>query len=323
MTKLDIFITRQFPGNGIEKMTEKFDIRINKKNRALSRWELKKAVKGASAIVTMLTDEIDGSIMDAAGPSLKLIANYAVGFDNIDLAAAKTRQIIVTNTPGVLTDSVAEHTIALMLAVARRIPEADLFTKKGQYKQWEPDMFLGQELRGRTLGLIGLGRIGAGVARIAKGLQMETIYFDAIRQPKMEKECAVTYHHFETVLKESDVLSLHVPLLPTTRHLISQKELTAMKPNSILVNTSRGPIVDEQALVHALREKEIWGAGLDVFEHEPKISSALTRLSNVVLTPHIASATGQAREAMGMIVADNVISYFTTGKVLNAVLNRP
>lgn len=312
-----IFITRKFPGPGIETLEKKYDVTTNKRNKVLSKWQLKGAVRGIDAIVSLLTDKIDAEVMDAAGDNLKIIANYAVGFDNIDIAAAKEREIVVTNTPGVLTEAVAEHTFALILSVGRRIVEADWFARDNRYKQWEPELLLGIELKGKTLGILGLGRIGGVVAQIAQGFGMEVIYYDEIRNKALEKEYKVTYHQLETVIKESDVISIHVPLLPTTRHLIDTHEFSIMKPTAILINTARGPIVNEQALIHALQKKQIFGAGLDVFEHEPKISRALEHLDNVVLTPHIASATTEARDAMSKIVADNIISLFETGKALN------
>ncbi len=314
-----VFVTRRFPGPGLAELESRYDVTSNKGNRILSPWQLKRAVKGVDVIVSLLTDKIDIDVMRAAGSQLKLIANYAVGFDNIDVKAAKERDILVTNTPGTLTDAVAEHTIALTLAVARRIVEADYFIRDNQYKHWDPDLMIGVELKGKTFGIIGLGRIGAEAGRIAQAFGMRTIYHDEIRHKKFEQEYNIEYHHFETVLKESDVISLHVPLLPTTRHLISAQELAMMKPTAILINTARGPVVDEAALIKALQRKQIFGAGLDVFEREPKISKQLEHLANVVLTPHIASATKEARDMMSQIVADNVISVLEKGKPINPV----
>jgi glyoxylate reductase len=311
-----VYIAREFPGNGIDRLKKHFDVTLNKSGRVLSHGALMKAVQGAEAIVSLLTDTIDAEVMDAAGPQLKLIANYAVGFDNVDLLAAKKRNIFVTNTPGVLTEAVAEHTFALMITVARQIVAADRFARHNKYKQWEPDIFLGMQLSGKTLGLIGLGRIGAGVTKMAQGFGMKTIYYDEIRHKDLEKKYNVEYHHLETVLKTADVVSLHVPLTPTTKHLIGSPELKLMKSNAIIINTARGAVIDEAALVHALIHKEIWGAGLDVFEHEPKIAHQLQKMDNVVLTPHIGSATAEARDMMSQIVADNVFAVFDTGKPL-------
>jgi glyoxylate reductase len=269
------------------------------------------------AIVTLLTDKIDAEVMDIAGPQLKLIANYAVGFDNIDLKAAQERNIVVTNTPGVLTEAVAEHTFALLLAVARRVVEADKFSRANKYKQWEPELLLGTQLKGKTIGIVGLGRIGVDVATIARGFGMTPIYYDEIRNKELEKKFDIEFHQFESVLKQADVISLHVPLLPTTKHLIDEDELNKMKSGAILINTARGAVIHEAALIKALQHKQIAGAGLDVFEWEPKISKQLEQLDNVVLTPHIGSATREARDLMSQIVADNVIAVFEKGKPLN------
>lgn len=315
-----IFITRPFPGPGIAMLKDQFAVACNEKNRILTKQELKKAVKGVDAIVSLLTDSIDVEIMDAAGDQLRLISNYAIGYDNIDLRIAKERKITVTNTPGVLTHAIAEHTFALTFAIARRILEADQFTREHKYKHWDPFLFTGLELKGKTLGIIGLGRIGLATAEIAQKLEMKVIYNDQVRNHKIEKQHDISYHHFETVLKDADVISLNVPLLPTTHHLISKKELSLMKPTAILINTARGPVVDEKALIAALKKKEIFGAGLDVFEFEPNVSDALTQLPNVVLTPHIASATEEARSEMSKIVARNVIEFFEKGKAVTPVV---
>lgn len=314
-----IFITRSFPGPGIEMLKERYDVGLNRRSHVLPKWQLKRAVRGVDVIVSLLTDKIDAPVMDAAGSQLKLIANYAVGFDNVDIKAAKERDILVTNTPDVLTQAVAEHTFALAITAARRIVEADRFARAGRYHQWEPELLLGIELAGKTLGIIGLGRIGGLVAQMAQGFGMETIYYDVHRNKKLEREYRLTYHEFETVLKQADIISLHVPLLPTTHHLIGAHEFSLMKKTAVLVNTARGPVVSEKALIQALRRGQIFGAGLDVFEFEPHISGELRRLPNVVITPHIASATKEAREAMGEVVAKNVIAVLEDGKPINPV----
>jgi glyoxylate reductase len=314
-----IFVTRKFPGPGLELLQAHYDVTVNKSNKVLSPWQLRRAVKGVDVIVSLLTDKIDATVMDAAGPQLKLIANYAIGFDNIDTKAAVERKIFVTNTPGTLSDAVAEHTIALTLAVARRIAEADRFTRANKYRFWDPELMIGFQLKGKTFGIIGLGRIGADAARIAEGFGMKAIYSDVVRNKKLEKEYKIEFHELETVLKTADVISLHVPLLPTTKHLIDTPQLAMMKETAILINTARGPVINEKALVHALKQKQIWGAGLDVFEHEPQVSRELERLDNVVLTPHIASATKEARDMMSQIVADNVMAVLDKGKPMNQV----
>lgn len=298
-------------------LQSRYEVSINPNDRVLSNRQLRKLVVGFDVIVSLLTDQIDAPVMDAAGEKLKLIANYAVGFDNIDLVAAKDRDIFVTNTPGTLTEAVAEHTFALVLSVARRIVEADRFVRANKYKQWEPELMLGMQMKGKTLGVLGLGRIGGLVAQIAQGFGMNVIYYDLRRNKALEKKYSVSYHQLATVLAESDIISLHVPLLPSTRHLINEHNLKTMKETAIIINTARGPVIDESALVQSLSHKKIMGAGLDVFEREPHISRILERLPNVVLTPHIASATTEAREAMSEIVAKNVIAVLEKGKPLN------
>lgn len=269
---------------------------------------------GAEAILTMLTDKIDGGVMDAAGKQLKIIANYAVGFDNIDLEAAKQRNIFVTNTPGGFERSVAEHAVGLMLAVARRIVEADKFVRANEFDRWDPNLFIGTELAGKTLGIVGLGRIGTVMAEIAsRAMGMKVLYFCPERKIDCEKEFGLEYcSTLLDLLAKSDVVSLHVPLTPGTKHMIGAKEISAMKKTAILINTARGAVVDELALAKALSEKWIAGAGLDVFEDETRLvtesEKILYSLDNVVLTPHIASATVEARTAMSKTAAENIIA---------------
>lgn len=264
--------------------------------------------KGAHGLLCLLTDVIDEKVMDVIGPQLKVISNMAAGLDNIDLVAAKKRRIIVTNTPGVLTQAVAEHTVALILGIARRLAEADRFVRAGKFKGWDPELFLGTELRGKVLGLVGHGRIGCRVAAILQqGFQMKALYYDVIRDLQKEEQCGLSYRNLEDLLKEADFVSLHVPLVNSTRHLIGQKELRMMKPCSFLINTSRGQVVDEQSLVHALKEKRVQGAALDVFEQEPRLTPGLAKLENVLLTPHIGSATYETREKMAELAAKNII----------------
>ncbi len=305
-----VAVTRKIPEAGLSLLRAKFDLRLNKKDGVLAAPELKKIVKGASGVVALLTDKIDDSVLSAAGRELKVIANFAVGYDNVDLVAAKKRKIIVTNTPGVLTEAVAEHAIALLMAVARRIVESDKFTRAGRYEGWEPELLLGPELSGKTLGIIGLGRIGSRVAELAAlGLRMKIIYYDnGNRNRELEGKFGAEAVSMRKVITASDAISIHVPLLPTTRHLFGKAELASMKPSAILINTSRGPVVDEKALAAALKNKVIWGAGLDVFEFEPKISPELLKLDNVVMTPHTASATIEARNAMATLAAKNIIA---------------
>lgn len=272
--------------------------------------ELTTAVKEYDAILCLLTDKIDATLLSQAGSRLKVIANYAVGFDNIDVKAAAARNITITNTPDVLTDAVAEHTITLLASLAHRIVESDTFTRAGKYQGWRPLLLLGTELKGKTLGVVGLGRIGIEVARKAKsGFGMNIAYNDL--KPNQEFEQEFDAHYYETLdalLPEVDAVSLHVPLIDATHHLINAARLKLMKPTALLVNTSRGPVVDEYALVQALRAHTIGGAALDVFEQEPELASGLDQQPNTVLTPHTASATVEARSAMAELAAKNIIA---------------
>lgn len=315
-----IYITRPFPGPAIDQLTNHYDVQINHRDVVLTKTQLLRAVAGVDVIVSLLTDKIDSDVMDAAGDQLRLIANYAIGFDNIDIRAAKERGIVVTNTPGHLAESIGEHTMALILAVARRVVEADAFTRAHKYKQWEPALLLGQSLRGKILGIVGLGRIGKSVIELAQAFGMQVVYTDEIRNKAMEASHTISYHNFNYLLEHADVLSLHVPLLPTTHHLMNAAAFKKMKSTAILINTARGPVVDEAALITALKEKQIFGAGLDVFEHEPKVSNELVKLPNVVLTPHIASSTIEARTEMSQLVAENVISFLEHGKAVTPVV---
>jgi D-3-phosphoglycerate dehydrogenase len=303
-----IYVTRPIPEEGIEMLKKKgFKVDINSENKVLSKEELKKAVASYDAVLCLLTDKIDGDILSGAGKGLKVVANYAVGYDNIDVKAAQDRKIHVTNTPGVLTEAVAEHTFALLMTAAKHIVEADQFVRDGQYKQWEPKGFLGPQVWGKTIGIVGLGRIGSFVAQIAHGgYNMEVLYYDVKKNEEFEMRFSAKYRRLPDLLKQSDFVTIHVPLLPATHHLIGAKELGTMKESAILINTSRGPVVDEHSLVEALKTKKIAGAGLDVFEHEPDLSEGLADLPNVVLTPHTASATKEARNAMSRIAAENI-----------------
>ncbi|MEX0616334.1 MAG: D-glycerate dehydrogenase [Candidatus Woykebacteria bacterium] len=304
-----VYVTRPIPEVGVNTLKEKFEVVVNPENRVLSKDELKQTVAGVDAILCLLTDKIDGEVLDAAGRGLKVVANYAVGVDNIDLEAAKQRNVVVANTPGVLTEAVAEHAIALLLACAKSITEADKFTREGQYKQWEPKGFLGPQVTGKTLGVVGLGRIGSMVASFGhKGLGMNILYYDVKQNAEFENEVDAKFASLDEVLKQSDFVSIHVPLLPTTKHLINAEKFSLMKKTAVLVNTSRGPVIDEAALVQALRSKQIWAAGLDVFENEPTLAAGLAELSNVILTPHTASATFEARDAMSKMAAENIIA---------------
>jgi len=308
--KKKVFVCRSIPEDGILMMRKRdFDVEVNPENQVLSKEELKEKIAGCDAVLSLLSDKIDGEVLDAAGKQLKIVANYAVGYDNIDVKAAVDRKIFVSNTPGVLTEAVAEHAFALLLAVAKRIVEADRYVREGKFKKWEPLGFLGPQIWGKTIGIVGLGRIGSFVAQIARGgFNMEILYYDIARNEEFEMRFNAEYHELPALLKKSDFITLHVPLMSETRHLISAKEFGQMKETAILINTSRGPIVDERALIEALKAKKIAGAGLDVYENEPNLTPGLTDLPNVVLTPHTASATHEARSAMSRIAAENIIA---------------
>lgn len=316
-----IFVTRKIPGESLEKLKNSgHEVTISDLGRPLSNEELLVGIKGKDAVLSLLTDKIDGDVMDAAGPQLKIISNYAVGFDNIDLPEATKRGIIVTNTPSdEVNEAVAEHTWALILAITRRIVEADEATRNGAYKGWEPDIFLGHSIIGKTLGIIGLGRIGSMVARRAEGYNLTVLYNKREPDPEAEKELGVEFTSLNDLLSKSDIVSLHVPLTPETRHMMNKDTLALMKKRSFLINTARGQIVEEDALVQALRHGDLAGAALDVFDNEPNINPELTAMPNVITTPHIASATWEARNKMGEQAVASIIETLGGGKPQNIV----
>ena len=310
-----IYVTRAIPQPTIEALAAEHDVRVNPDDRALTAEELRRNVAGCAAIVSLLTDRIDGTLLDAAGPECRIVANYAVGTNNFDVAAATERGVALTNTPGVLDDATATHTIALMLAMARRIPEAERFLRNGRWDGWKPMFFIGVDVDRRVLGIAGAGRIGRNVARKARAFDMEIIYSDVAPNSAIENESDARFVTKDELLARADFLTLHVPLLPDTHHYIGAAELARMKSSSILINASRGPVVDEKALVEALRERRIWGAALDVFEEEPALAPGLVDLANVVIVPHIASATEATRLAMGDIVLRNVLAALSGGEL--------
>jgi glyoxylate reductase len=314
---MKIYVTRNIPGSGIATLKAKgYEVIINPEDRTHSKTELIAALKTEKpdAVLSLLTDKIDGEVMDAI-PQAKIISNYAVGFDNIDLEGAKRRNIMVSNTPSdEVSDSVAEHTFALMLALAHRVVEADSFARSGRYNGWNPFLMTGTLLKGKTLGVVGLGRIGADVVKHSYGIGMKVAYFDMKPNPDFEKQYGARYLSMEDLLKESDVVSLHVPLNDKTHHLMSAPQFKLMKPTALLVNTARGPVVDEKAVLQALTDKQLGGFATDVFECEPSIDCdpydhlELKAMPNVIMTPHIASATMEAREAMSAAAAANIIA---------------
>lgn len=310
-----IFVTRQIPEIGIKMLRDKgYEVDVRMKEPIPSQGEIIKALKKKpyDAVLPLLTDKIDAKVFDAC-PTAKIFANYAVGFDNFNLGDAKSRGITVTNTPvPASTNAVAEHTIALILSLAKKILEGDDFVRAGKYEGFGPMLFIGEDLKNRTLGIIGAGRIGGRVAyHAARGFDMKVSYYDIRRNEEIEKQHGIKFvPSLEEILRISDVISLHVPLLDSTRHMINAERLKMMKPSAFLINTSRGPVVDEIALVEALKNKTIAAAALDVFEFEPKMTRGLTKLKNAVLTPHIASATIEARNQMSATAAKSIIDFF-------------
>ena len=319
MSKPRIFVTRAIPEKGFEIIRDFCDVDLWPNELPPARDELLQHVRGMDGLLSLLTDKIDGEVMDEAGPQLKVISNLAVGFDNIDVNAATARKIPVGNTPDVLTDATADFAFALMMAVARRILEAERYVHEGKWKTWGPMTLLGVDLKGATLGLIGFGRIGQAMARRAAGFDMRVIYYDP-SETKPDAEFKARRVDFETLLKESDFISLHTPLTSDTRHLINPEAFSKMKSSAVLINTARGPVVDPDALYEALRENRIFGAGLDVTEPEPlPLDSPLLTLDNVVIVPHIASASNVTRDKMSWMAAQNLIAGLKGERLPNCV----
>ena len=305
--KPTVLVTRRLPSSVISRLEDTFDVDLYTGSVAISREELHQRVAGKQALVCLLTDTIDAAVLDAAGPQLKIVANVAVGYNNIDVPACRARGVAVTNTPDVLTNACADFTWALILAVTRRLGEGERVVRAGKWGGWALDYMLGMELRGKQLGLVGLGRIGRAVADKAPAFGMTVAY--ATRTPAGLP--GATHMALDRLLATSDVVSLHCPMTPETRHLIDQKALTKMRRSAYLINTSRGPVVDEGALAWALKERLIAGAALDVYEKEPEIHSGLMTLENVLLIPHLASATTETRTGMADLAASNAIAVVT------------
>ncbi|MCX6509335.1 MAG: D-glycerate dehydrogenase [Actinobacteria bacterium] len=302
-----VFVTRPLPAPGIGLLSDSgFEVRSNPEDRPLSREELLAGVREADALVCMLSDRIDRELLDSA-PMLKVVANYAVGYDNIDVGAARERGIVVTNTPGVLTEATADLAWALLLAAARNLGAGERMVRAGEWTGWGPMQLLGEPLQGRTLGIVGMGAIGQAVARRGKGFGMEIVYFNRNRvAPEIESSLGAEFVSFEELLRRSDFLSLHAPLNEHSRHLFNQQTFQLMKPTAVLVNTARGALIDEVELVEALQQGRLAAAGLDVYEFEPKITEGLLSLDNVVLAPHLGSASTLARGDMVRLCCENV-----------------
>lgn len=316
-----LYIARKLPEPLEQMLAPYFVVKSNASEVLESREDFLRNIEGVSALITDSRIKVDEETMNAAGPQLKVISNYAAGFNNIDVEAATKKGIAVTNTPMVVNNATADIAWALIFGIARRIAEGDRLIRTGRPWEWTPSFFLGRDLVGKTLGIIGAGQIGRTMAKRASGFDMKIIYSDSRANEQMEKELGARQVDFEYLLKEADYISIHTPLTPETHHLISEKEFAMMKPTSILINTSRGPVVDNQALVEALKMHSIWGAGLDVFENEPHLNPELFELENVVMTPHIGTATSDTRRDMSIMAAQNVLDIMQ-GKTPFGIVNR-
>ena len=315
--KKRVYVTREIPEKALKILEEHFDVSVFPEKRPITKKEIIRFAKGYDGLLPLLTDEVDDKVMEKTG--IKAIANFAVGVDNIDIEAATTRKIPVTNTPGVLTDATADLTWALILAVTRRIVEADNYLRSGRWKGWDPLLLLGGDLRDKTLGIIGLGRIGRAVAERAKGFGMNVIYNSRTAFDGDEKYLGISFVSLEELLKESDFVSIHAPYTEKTHNLIGMKQLEMMKPSAYLINTSRGKLVNEEELILALQEGKIAGVGLDVYYDEPKINKELFKFPNVVLLPHIGSASLQTRTKMAVMAAENMVEALNDQRPRNIV----
>lgn len=303
----NVLVTRKIPEEGLELLSRECALTVNPHDRPMTRAEFLSAAAGKDGVLCLLTDKIDAELFDAA-PGVKGYANYAVGFDNMDVTEATKRNIPLSNTPGVLTDATADMAWALLFSVARRVVESDTVMRSGAWQGWGPMQFIGGDITGKTLGVVGAGRIGAAMASRASGFKMRLLYTDARRNEAFERETGAEFFTFDQLLAQSDFVSVHVPLLPETRHLFGREAFLKMKRTAYLINTARGPVIDEAALVTALKEGLIAGAGLDVYEREPAMVEGLAALGNVVLTPHTASATVESRKGMAIKAATNLLA---------------
>ena len=301
-----VLVTREIPAAGLRPL-EGYDLTVLSEAPP-ARDELLAAAEGSVGVLSNVTEKIDAEFMDAAGSGLKIIANMAVGYDNIDVGAANERGIAVTNTPGVLDETTADTAFMLLLAAARRLGESERTLRAGNWEWWGPKLFVGVDVWGKTLGVVGMGRIGQAVARRGRGFGMEIVYHNRSRKEEAEKELAARYADLDEVLETADFVSIHTPLTEETTHLIGAGELDRMKPTAVLVNTSRGPVVDEEALADALADGRIFAAGLDVYEEEPKVNPKLLELENAVLAPHIGSGSRETRDGMAVLAAENIVA---------------
>ena len=320
MPKPKVYVTRELPERGLKIIKERFDAEVWPEYAPPPKKTIIEKAKDVDALATLLSDKIDAEVFDAA-PKLRMIAQLAVGFDNVDVQEATKRGIYVSNTPEVLTDTTADFAWALLMTLARRVVEADKYVRTGKWKVgWHPAMLQGRDVYGATIGIVGAGRIGYAVAKRATGFSMKILFYDVIPRPEMEKDFGAKKVDLDTLLKQSDFVSIHVPLMKETHHLINAEKLRLMKKTAYLINNSRGPVVDEKALYDALNEGRIAGAGLDVFEQEPApLDNPLLKLDNVVVAPHISSASYETRSKMAEMVADNLVAFFEGKKPPNLV----
>jgi lactate dehydrogenase-like 2-hydroxyacid dehydrogenase len=317
--KKKVFISGKIPDVAYHLLSEHYDVTMHDDFRLLSKKEIIEGLAGKDALLSLLSDNIDEEVIKS-NPGLKIIANFGAGFNNIDLKTATSYRIPVTNTPTVSTDATADLTMGLIISIARRIVEGDKNTRQGKFTGWAPLFHLGVDITGKTIGIIGMGNIGKAVARRAKGFDMKIIYFDLYRlSPEMEVELGVEYQPLESVIKNADFLTLHLAYSPALHHLIGKNELAGMKPTSYLINAARGPLVDELALLDALKDNTIAGAALDVYEQEPRVTPGLKKLHNVILCPHLGNATIETREEMARIAAQNIIAVLSGEDPLNCV----
>ena len=322
MNKPKVYVTRELPETGLRVIKERFDTEVWPEYAPPPKSVIIEKASKVDALTTLLSDKIDAEVFEAA-PNLKIVAQLAVGFDNIDVKEATKRGVYVTNTPGVLTETTADFAWALLMAAARRVVEADKYVRTGKWRVgWHPMMFQGRDVYGATLGIVGLGRIGSSIAKRAKGFDMRVLYHDVVRRQDLEKDLGIEYTEIDALLQEADFVTLNVPLLKETQHLMDEKRLKLMKKTAILINNARGPVVDEKALYKALKEGWIAGAGLDVFEQEPmSTGNPLLALDNVVVAPHISSSSFETRSKMAEMVAENLITFFE-GKAPPNLVNK-
>lgn len=317
---LKVFVTRRLPEAGLAPLREAgLLVEVNAEDEPIGRQALLQRVRGAAALITLMSERVDDELLEVAGPQLRVVANYAVGYDNIDVAACRRNGVVATNTPGVLTGATADMAFALLLAVARRLREGDELVRSGEWTGWQPLQLLGAQVSGATLGIVGLGRIGRAVARRARGFDMTVLYHNRNRDEDAESDLGVRYVSLDELLELSDFISLHAPLTQETRHMIAAAELRRMKPSAVLINTARGAVVDEADLVEALRDGTIAGAGLDVFEEEPAVHPGLAPLPSVVLAPHLGSATLETRTEMALLCSRAVVDVLAGRQPPNAI----